>query len=142
MSWHAEGHIGHEEEEKINSALVGRKIVKVSEEQHRTYEWEDTINTGMLHLDDGTKLRVIPNEGCGGCSAGWYELKALNECDNVITRAEVQEKKIDPDDDWDEERIYTLFVYAEDRRLPVAVVEGDDGNGYYGTGFELQVIEA
>lgn len=117
-------HIDESDATRIQALFFGRKVTKVADDR--------------LLLDDGTKLRVVANQGCGGCSAGWYELKALNSCDNAITRAEVVEEDISTDE-YGEERRYTLFVLAEDKRVNLAVVEGDDGNGYYGTGFEIVV---
>lgn len=119
-------HIDHDEAKRINDLFFGRKVKKVGD--------------GTLELDNGTVLEVVANEGCGGCSSGWYELKELNECDNAITRAEVVEEKVSKDR-WDEERVYRLFVYAENRQINLATVEGDDGNGYYGTGFQLVIKE-
>lgn len=37
---------------------------------------------------------------------------------------------------------YTLYVYAENKRIAAAVVEGDDGNGYYGTGYRIRLADA
>lgn len=39
---------------------------------------------------------------------------------------------------------YSIFVYASGvaNGTNVAIVEGNDGSGYYGTGFTLNVIEA
>lgn len=100
----------------------------------------ERVQGDSLILDDGTMLTIIPNEGCGGCPSGHYELDALNECPNMITNV-----KIDVDDDYKNPHwgspntTYTLFVVAEDNWQPLAVVSGNDGNGYYGTGFEIQV---
>lgn len=77
-----------------------------------------------------------------GCSSGWYELTALNDCENVITRAEVTEEPVDSDDGRDEFLRYTLFVFADNQKVNLATVEGDDGNGYYGTGFTIVVTPA
>lgn len=124
--------IDNSDSARISALLVGRKVSKVS---------DDT-----LLLDDGTEVQILPNEGCGGCTAGWYKLAALNECDNVITRAEVAvgpQPGVDEDgDEWGEYTEafrYTLFVYTEHQQTALAVIDGDDGNGYYGTGFEIVV---
>ena len=112
------------EEEKIKELLMYRKIVKVE---------NDT-----LYLDNGVELEVLSNEGCGGCSSGWYSITELNECDNVITNVEFECSDID--DEYDDTS-YRIFVYAEDKRIKILQVDGTDGNGYYGTGYSIRVRE-
>lgn len=84
----------------------------------------------QLILDNGTILEVRGNEGCGGCSNGWYYLTALNKCDNAITNVEIVEDKC--------ETVFSIFVYADDARVNLVTYEGDD-NGYYGVGYYLRV---
>lgn len=115
----------YDEHEKIKELLMYRKIVKVD---------KDT-----LYLDNGVELQILPNEGCGGCSNGWYGIEELNGCDNAITNVEFECDKINPDDEWSEEYSYKIFVYAEDRKIKIVQVDGDDGNGYYGTGYSIRV---
>lgn len=112
-------------EESVKELLLYRKIVKV--------ERLDDQN-GILILDNGTQLIVEGNEGCGGCSNGWYYLDELNGCDNAITNVKCE---INGDaDDFDE--VYNIFVYAEDKRINCVQYSGGD-NGYYGTGYDLYV---
>lgn len=61
----------------------------------------------------------------------------LNECDNVITNVEF----VCDDDAVDEYdgTSYKIFVYAENQKLKLLQVDGDDGNGYYGTGYSIIV---
>ena len=59
------------DEEQIRETLLGRTVTRVS---------DDT-----LLLDNGTTLRIVPNEGCGGCNSGWYDIVALNDCPVIIT---------------------------------------------------------
>ena len=115
--------IEHYEKEKIKDLLMFRKVVEVK---------DDT-----LILDNGTELQILPNEGWGGCSAGWYSLIELNECDNVITNVEF-ECDDDTVDEYDGTS-YKIFVYAENQKLKLLQVDGDDGNGYYGTGYSIVV---
>lgn len=89
----------------------------------------------LLRLDDGTELEIIPNQGGCACSAGDYDLTALNGIENIITRVEL----VDEDTDQYTERSYKIFVYAGDERVNLISVDGDDGNGYYGTGYEIRV---
>ena len=76
-------HIAHSDddhfESEVKKLLLFRTIVKV--------EMQDS-QTGVLTLDNGTKLLVQGNEGCGGCGNGWFYLDELNGCDNAITNVE------------------------------------------------------
>lgn len=115
--------IEHYEEQKIKELLLYRKIVKAED---RT-----------LFLDNGIELEIEGNEGCGGCSAGWYGVTELNTCENAITNVEFIEDG-DTKDDYDETS-YKIFVLAADERIKILQVDGDDGNGYYGTGYTIHV---
>ena len=118
----------HYEEERIRDLLLYRKIVKVE---------NDT-----LYLDNGTELEICPNEGCGGCSAGWYELVELNGCDNAITNVEFCCDDIPYNGYWSNDGYsYKIFVYAENKEIKILQVDGSDGNGYYGTGYSIIVKE-
>ena len=108
---------------KIHTLLVGHKVEKVADDH--------------LMLDNGTVLRLEGNEGGCSCGSGDYFLAELNGCDNVITNVEV-EKKPGGDEYGTYEGVYKIFVFAEDKRL-LASFEGSDGNGYYGTGFNITV---
>ena len=85
---------------------------------------------GSVQLDNGVTLEVLPNEGCGGCGNGWYDVDEINGCDNAITNVEVVSNG--------DETCFNIFVYAEEKRIKILEVTGDD-NGYYGTGYRLQV---
>lgn len=112
------------EESKIRDLLMYRKIVKVE---------RDT-----LYLDNGVELEVCANSGCGGCSAGWYEITELNGCDNAITNVEFECDDINDPNSYDDTS-YKIFVYAEDKKIKILQVDGSDGNGYYGTGYSIIV---
>lgn len=112
--------------EEIEDLLLGKRVAKADDEH--------------LILDDGTTLRLIGNVGCGGCTSGWYELAHLGEVDNVITRVEFPTKRDSDlvDGEW-VPGYYTIFVFAGDAWINLATFEGDDGSGYYGTGYEIRV---
>lgn len=120
------------DEQKLSDLLIGRKVEKVN---------EDT-----LLLDDGTVLEVRGNEGGCSCGAGDYDLVALNGVDNVITAVSIEDGYIDGEDrdDYYEAgaQWYKIFVYAENQQIMLAEFNGDDGNGYYGTGFNITVRKA
>jgi hypothetical protein len=131
--------LNENDEDKISALLMGRRVVKADSEH--------------LILDDGTTLKMIGHEGGCACSAGDYALSVLNGSDNVITRVEYDyhpagdfdpydkpndAKTCDPEqDDWTGH--YRIFVYADNERINLMQVDGSDGNGYYGTGFEIVV---
>lgn len=115
-------------EAKIKDLLLYRKIVEVSE-----ITWEEE-QQGILLLDNGVKLIVYGNEGCGGCGNGWYYLKNLQGCDNAITDVKCVCNEITEYGD----DVYQIFVFAEDKEIECVRYEGYD-NGYYGTGFNLYV---
>ena len=107
------------QEDKIESVLMGHKIVKVNDEH--------------LVLDDGTVLKAVGNIGGCACSAGDYDLTELNGVDNIITRVEF----VDVEDDYD--TFYRLYVYAENKKIKLMEFRGDDGSGYYGSGYDIYV---
>lgn len=119
--------VEHYDEKDISDMLIGHKVVDV-----------DGWNT--LVLDNGMKLLVEPNEGCGGCESGRYSIEHIASCNNVITNVEF--------DCYDEENKrsyytncthYKIFVIADGIRTELLDVYGTDGNGYYGTGYSIDV---
>ena len=109
----------------LSPVLAGRYVTKVD---------GDTLT-----LDDGTVLEFEGNEGCC-CGSGDYWLTELFQRGTPNARimsAEVETTQLG-DDEYDDTR-YTLFVIVDDERLPLAEVEGNDGNGYYGSGFHVTV---
>ena len=108
---------------EIKDLLLYHKVTKVSEDK--------------LVLDNGTELTIEANEGCGGCSNGWYGITELNDCNNVITNVELV---CDNDcKDSEDKTSYKIFVYAEDKHIKLLQVDGNDGNGYYGKGYTIYV---
>lgn len=128
--------LNQEHEQEITDLLMGRKVTKVDGEH--------------LLLDDGTVIKAIGHDGGCACSAGCYDLSVLNGVDNIITRVEFDyrpasdygkpERSGHPDDPADEwTGYYRIFVFAEDQQINLMQFDGSDGNGYYGTGYEILV---
>jgi hypothetical protein len=129
-----------EDRDEITSLLMGRKVEKVDGEH--------------LLLDDGTVIKAIGHDGGCACSAGCYDLSVLNGVDNIITRVEYDYQPAgdwkrekpevphpdDPEDEWT--GWYRVFVFADNQQINLMQFDGSDGNGYYGTGFELLVRKA
>lgn len=119
------------DEKEIKKLLIGHKVEVIG-------------NNGQeaeLELDNGIRLKVLANEGCGGCSSGWYSINNLNNIDNAITNVEFECDDLDPrENDWNDTS-YKIFVFCEDKRINLLDVTGSDGNGYYGTGYTIRVIK-
>ena len=110
---------------EIADLLMGHKVTKVLE--------------NVLVLDNGTTLQFEGNMGCAGCASGGYDLTELNGTDNIITAVSLVN---DPSgDDIDGSGIYRIFVYADNKIINLATFEGTDGNGWYGTGYTIDVRE-
>jgi hypothetical protein len=129
-NWDGDLQYDYNDEEEISKLLVGRRVEKVSE------------NT--LLLDDGTLLEVQGNEGGCSCGGGDYDLTELNNVDNAIMSVSIEERykttEEQEESDWSgDSQVYTIFVYAENEKIKLAEFEGDDGSGYYGTGFQITV---
>lgn len=97
-----------------------------------------SIDNDVITLDNGTELRIWGNDGCMSCSSGSYWLEQVFKRGN--SKARIMSAYVDCDeDDKDPSTVYTIFVMVDGNphHLPLATVRGDDGNGYYGTGFTL-----
>lgn len=128
------------DQQEIADLLMGRKVTKVDGEH--------------LQLDDGTVIKAIGHDGGCACSAGCYDLSVLNGVDNIITRVDFDYRPAgdgeyptfdegDPDapeDKWT--GYYRVFVFADNQQINLMQFDGTDGNGYYGTGFEILVRPA
>ena len=115
------------DDDDMSPVLAGRYVTKVD---------GDTLT-----LDDGTLLAFEGNERCGWCCSGNYGLTELFQRGTPTARimsADVTTRLTDEDDEYSDV-IYTLFVIVDDERLPLAEFEGNDGNGYYGSGFHVTV---
>lgn len=131
----------HYDHDEIVNLLMGRRIVNAvirSEPPPQALDWWDTEerSIGYLTLDDGIELIVLPNRGACVCSSGDFDVTHLATVENVITRVEFAESG---SEDWMSEQSYTIFVYTGEEKINAVTVEGNDGSGYYGTGYEIAV---
>lgn len=117
---------------EFKNALIGHKIVSVSTSDEEYYS-----TVGTIVLDDGTVLELEGNEGGCCCSAGDYELTTLNHVDNIITNVEFVDSPSGDDEDGD--GTYKIFVFADNTMINLATFEGDDGSGYYGSGYDIRI---
>lgn len=108
-------------EKEIEELLLGHKIVV-----------DDYDN---LVLDNGVVLKIYPNIGCYGCESGNYYLQHISSVNNAITNVEFVEEF---EDDCYYEH-YRIFVIADGMTTELLDVYGTDGNGYYGTGYTIDV---
>lgn len=119
-----------DDEEEIKKLLMFHKVVSV-------------YNDDTLVLDNGVALQVLPNIGCGGCEAGNYHIENIANAPNVITNVEFDEV-YNGDDDWcgGGDIAYKIYVICEgvQGEKELLSVEGNDGNGYYGTGYQIRVL--
>ncbi len=112
-----------EDVDTLRNTLIGRSVATVQ---------LDRSLQGKVVLNDGTELILGGNEGGCSCGAGDYELVRLNDMPiNGITNVEVD---VEETGEYGE-ATYRIFVLAQDERFELAAFDGDDGNGYYGTGF-------
>ncbi len=147
------------DEARLRELLLGKSITEARIAEDETPDrWLDRGPVGYLTLSDGTQLRVWGNDGGCACSAGCYPLTHLAACDNIITNVEVEERRDDDDvetpcrtcdaeyycdeEGHDNQGYFRVFVFADNERINVASFDGSDGNGYYGTGWWLDVMEA
>lgn len=108
-------------EKEIEELLLGHKVTV-----------DDYDN---LVLDNGVILQINPNIGCGGCESGNYYLEHIASVNNAITNVEFVEEF---EDDCYYEH-YKIFVIADGMTTELLDVYGTDGNGYYGTGYTIDV---
>lgn len=117
-------------EKEIEELLLGHKIVADE-------------NNDTLILDNGVVLQINPNIGCYGCESGNYYLQHIASVNNAITNVEfVNDYEVNDDDYYDEEdyyQHYRIFVIADGVTTELLDVYGTDGNGYYGTGYKIDV---
>lgn len=111
--------------------ILNHSIVDIKADEYGEYL--------TLILDNGVELIAQSNDGCGGCSNGWFtytykNVLTLGLKGNVITGIEVN-----CDYDYNcEYGTFSLHIYTIDNRLDIDFEGGD--NGYYGIGINL-IIE-
>lgn len=108
-------------EKEIEELLLGHKVT--------------ADDYDKLILDNGVVLQVCPNIGCCGCESGNYYLQHISSVNNAITNVEFVEEF---EDDFYYEH-YKIFVIADGMTTELLDVYGTDGNGYYGTGYTIDV---
>ena len=122
MSGYGRKYCDERDIQKIKDLLIGRRVVSVGVE--------------TMTLDNGTRVIIMPNEGCGGCNSGNYWVEHLERVNNAITDVEVDCDYVDKEE---YDTVYRIYVYANGMQHELLRVVGTDGNGYYGTGYELRV---
>lgn len=108
-------------EKEIEELLLGHKVT--------------ADDYDKLILDNGVVLQIYPNVGCYGCESGNYYLQHIASVNNAITNVEFVEEF---EDDCYYEH-YRIFVIADGVKTELLDVYGTDGNGYYGTGYTIDV---
>jgi hypothetical protein len=135
--------VGHSNSNEAYNWLVGRRVVEahiqgvtMPKDPNDPYNnpWPPYA-AGFIVLDDGTRAYIQPNEGCGGCTNGYYDLTYLCTVDNVITDVRLDRE----DNEQYEGNTYRIFVYAGNEEINLMTVDGSDGNGYYGTGYSITI---
>lgn len=138
-------HLDHTDHEAIESLLLGRQIVSAEMGEVNVPgnggSYYARRAEGVLTLDDGTRIYAKGNEGGCSCGAGDYPLARLASADNMITSVRFEDHP-SGDEFEDYEGWYRIFVVADAVEVNIASFEGSDGNGYYGTGYDLWVQRA
>ena len=118
---HKDKTLCEQNEKEIEELLLGHKVT--------------TDDYDKLILDNGVVLQINPNIGCGACESGNYYLEHISSVNNAITNVEFVEEF---EDDCYYEH-YKIFVIADGMTTELLDVYGTDGNGYYGTGYTIDV---
>lgn len=116
--------INQDSDKEITDLLLGRRVITV-------------LGGDTLVLDNGVEIEVVPKQGCSGCTSGVYDIDYINSCEAVITSVKLSDEDGDPD--GKDAHTYKIYVLAANKEQVLLSVSGDDGNGYYGTGYTLNV---
>ena len=118
--------LSHEDHDAVAELLMGRTV--------------EVTGPHTLRLDNGVELELPDTDGGCSCSSGCYDLTTLNGVPNIITKVEFVNA---PDEEYgDGNGRYQIFVFTGAERINLATWEGSDGNGYYGTGYSINVRPA
>ena len=117
--------LDYQDEQEIKELLLYRKVSK--------------INDDTLLLDNGVQLQILPNAGCCGCGSGYCYLDELNEVDNAITNVIFTFEGIGKDNHTNG-KLFKIFVLAESKKILLANINGQYGNGNYALGYSILVI--
>lgn len=118
---HKDKTLCEQNEKEIEELLLGHKVT--------------ADDYDKLILDNGVVLQINPNIGCGACESDNYYLEHISSVNNAITNVEFVEEF---EDDCYYEH-YKIFVIADGMTTELLDVYGTDGNGYYGTGYTIDV---
>lgn len=127
---------------EIKELFMGRRIIAVEifdEPQQIKDSWNEF--TGRMRLDNERIVYIAPNQGGCICGAGDYTLTHLATVDNIITRVDVINDPASDDTYNQETQSYRIFVLAGHEQINAMIIDGSDGNGWYGTGYELLIFD-
>lgn len=111
--------------------LVGRRIDSI---------YESDMPMVGVGLDDGTTIIVAGTEGCGGCANGHLCLAFTGSLRQIVGGIIMNATIEDHEDRYGDRINATLFVWVEDKKMPLLDMEGYD-NGYYGLGYAIGLLE-
>lgn len=131
-------HCDNENFEEALQSLVGLSVVAAKEVTPKD-SWGNYDDPELhMELSDGRVFKVKPNIGGCCCGSGDYYVLSFAKTTNVITNVEFvgsPESSV--------ERTFRVFVLCDGlpNKEELFVVSGDDGNGWYGTGFWVELTE-
>mgnify|MGYP000240913012 FL=1 len=117
----------------IIDTLVGHRVTAIASTA------DQDGNEAAVTLDNGTTLLLLGSEGCGGCING---LVTFPTHDNyaALTGGVIMSATVEDNRPRDEDLVdATIFVWVDDKRLPLLDIDGRD-NGWYGLGYTVRVL--